>query len=142
MTLIAITLSFSTRAENDSFSYNSEEVNTHLGPLLKLEQLHKKFPDKTLEELITDNELSNYSFTNASKLQNGISEPMPILPAFWWGCLLGWVGILVVFLVTQDSLQTQNALWGCIVSALFSCTLYAIIVLSVGLSSDFFFWFW
>lgn len=141
LTILIVTFSFDVRANDDSFSYRTDEVNIHLEPLMKLELLHKSFPDKTFQELIEENDLDSYSYTNASKIQTGFSEPMPIIPAFWWGCILGWVGILVVFLVTQDSLQTQNALWGCIVGTLLSCVFYGLIILNTGFTIDFLTWF-
>lgn len=139
--LIIINSSFDVSANHDSFSYHADEVNTHLEPLLKLESLHKSFPDKTFQELIEENDLDSYSYTNASNLQNRFSEPMPIIPAFWWGCILGWVGILVVFLVTQDSSQTQSALWGCIVGTLLGCVFYGLIIFNAGFTVDFLMWF-
>lgn len=140
--MVIIALSSDARAINESFSYDIDEVNTQLAPLTKLEQLHINYPDKTFQELITDNELAGYSFAAVSNSQSGFYEPMPILPAFWWGCILGWVGILVVFLVTQDSLQTKSALWGCIVGSLLGCFIYVILIVSTGFTPDLFYWFW
>ena len=40
------------------------------------------------------------------------------IPAFWWGCVLGWIGILLVYLLTDnDKEQTKKALYGCLVQA-------------------------
>lgn len=39
------------------------------------------------------------------------------IPAFWWGCILGWVGLLLVYLFTdKDKEQTKKALTGCLIS--------------------------
>lgn len=45
-------------------------------------------------------------------------DELPLgIPAFWWGCILGWVGLLVVYLVTdKDKEQTKKALTGCLIS--------------------------
>jgi hypothetical protein len=43
-------------------------------------------------------------------------EPPLGIPAFWWGCVLGWVGLLLVYLLTDnDKAQTKKALNGCLV---------------------------
>ena len=56
-----------------------------------------------------------------SNMMLGMSSG-PIIPAFWWGCLFGPVGILVVYLVEDDSSQTKSAFWGCLVNVLISGT--------------------
>jgi len=40
------------------------------------------------------------------------------IPGFVWGLVLGVVGILVVYLVTEDKEETKKALYGCIAGAL------------------------
>ncbi len=38
------------------------------------------------------------------------------IPPFWWGFFFGWVGILIVYLMTDnDKEQTKKALNGCLV---------------------------
>jgi hypothetical protein len=38
------------------------------------------------------------------------------IPPFWWGCVLGWVGILLVYLLTDnDKEKAKQALYGCLV---------------------------
>lgn len=45
-------------------------------------------------------------------------DELPLgIPAFWWGCVLGWVGLLVVYVLTdKDKDQTKKALTGCLIS--------------------------
>ncbi len=45
-------------------------------------------------------------------------EPALGIPSFIWGFVLGWVGILIVYLVTEDNEETKKALWGCVASTL------------------------
>lgn len=45
-------------------------------------------------------------------------EPLAGIPGFWWGCILGWVGWLLVYLLTdKDPVQSKAAMTGCLVSS-------------------------
>ena len=41
------------------------------------------------------------------------------IPSFIWGCVAGPVGVLVVYLVTEDNDETKKALLGCILWGVF-----------------------
>jgi cytochrome c biogenesis protein CcdA len=44
------------------------------------------------------------------------SEPPLGIPSFLWGCILGVVGILLVYILTDgDKAETKKALWGMLV---------------------------
>lgn len=44
------------------------------------------------------------------------SEPPLGIPSFLWGCILGVIGILLVYLITDgDKVETKKALWGMLV---------------------------
>ncbi len=44
------------------------------------------------------------------------SEPPLGIPSFLWGCILGVVGILIVYILTDgDKEETKKALWGMLV---------------------------
>ena len=46
-------------------------------------------------------------------------EDLPLgIPAFWWGCVLGWIGWLLVYVLTdKDKVQTKQAFTGCLISS-------------------------
>ena len=49
------------------------------------------------------------------------------IPGFWWGCVLGLLGVLIVFLVVDDSAkkaQVRKALIGCVVGGAVYVLLY------------------
>ena len=73
----------------------------------------------SLSELQSNNLLN--SQLSALNLTSGMMmEPALGIPGFWWGCVLGPVGILVVYLVTEnDKEEVKKALYGCIVSGVF-----------------------
>jgi len=76
----------------------------------------------TLVDLETShNELvSNISSSAAIALSHDTdSDTPPIFSAFIWGCLLNWVGILIVGLTTGfDGHQITKSAWGCLISSL------------------------
>lgn len=44
------------------------------------------------------------------------NEPPLGIPSFLWGCILGIVGILLVYILTDgDKVETKKALWGMLV---------------------------
>ncbi len=57
--------------------------------------------------------------------------PLGIAP-FLWGCVLGWVGLLVVYLVTDgDKAQTKKALTGCLVGTGVEVALYLVLYFAI-----------
>jgi len=55
------------------------------------------------------------------------AEPPLGIPGFWWGCLLGWVGLLLVYIMTdQDKVQTKKAFTGCLVSSIGALVVYGV----------------
>ena len=84
-----------------------------------------------LENYLANNESATYDdlLASGSDLITNISDisaPMGMaqegeaplgIPAFLWGCVLGWVGILVVYMVTDnDKPQVKKALTGCLIA--------------------------
>jgi hypothetical protein len=117
---LALNLSFAGQA--DLFSYDSDAIDKNLQALEELEVFVASNPDVTLSDLqahqnalVNDLNLAN----NSSGMSLNLSgEPALGIGGFWWGCVLNWVGILVVYLVAEDPAETKKALWGCIVNSL------------------------
>jgi len=59
---------------------------------------------------------------------NMMDEPALGIPGFVWGLVLGVIGILVVYLVTEDKEETKKALYGCIVGSLLGLGCYFLLV--------------
>ena len=54
------------------------------------------------------------------------------IASFLWGCAFGWVGLLIVYLVTDnDKEQTKKALWGCLANGV-AIVVYATIIFNSG----------
>ncbi len=64
------------------------------------------------------NLIANISDITSPMGQGAASDdPLFGIPAFWWGCVLGWVGLLLVFLLTdKDRELTRKAMTGCLIS--------------------------
>jgi len=96
----------------DLFEYDQNEVSAAFSDLNELEALVAQDEQITYADLIeVQNPVALSLSTEAGKMAEGVS--MPILPAFWWGCLLGPVGLIIVYFVEQDPSQTRSAFWGC-----------------------------
>jgi len=67
----------------------------------------------------THNELvSNISSSAAIALTEHSDSP-PIFSAFIWGCLLSWVGMLIVGLTTDfNGQQITKSAWGCLIGSI------------------------
>ncbi len=69
----------------------------------------------SVNDLHSDNPLlKNFSFPSAFPSSK---HPFLGIPSFCWGLFLGWVGILIVYLVSEDKDETRKALYGCIVGS-------------------------
>lgn len=72
----------------------------------------------TINDLEATNSELVSNIASSSSLAFSSSDTPPIFSAFIWGCLLNWVGILIVGLTTGfDGGQITKSLWGCLISS-------------------------
>ena len=80
--------------------------------------------------------LEGISSTSAMALWDETNAEPPFLSAFWWGCLTGGIGILIVALTTDgDSDQVRKSVIGCAVPtgcSLLSTLAYYLFILAYG----------
>jgi hypothetical protein len=101
----------------DDFKYNKQQVQDEFAELNLLEQTVIENSFITLSEMQSKNMLST-QFSNLNLTGSMMMDPALGIPGFWWGCVLGPVGILVVYLVTDnDGAEVKKAFYGCLVSA-------------------------
>jgi len=100
------------------FILDEETLNQEIQELNALDHYVSTHEGTTYDDLVTSGSdlIANISDEAAPMGMAGPDDPLG-MPAFLWGCLLGWVGILIVYLVTDydRSGQTKKALWGCLV---------------------------
>lgn len=85
-----------------------------------------------LESFLSDNDASYHEIADInSQLLLNVSEssalpfspemaegPVLGIPSFLWGCVLSWVGLIIVYVMADDTAETKKALWGCILGTL------------------------
>lgn len=104
----------------DDLELDEQKINSELTKLNKLEQHVLANEGTNLEQVSA----------NHSQLVEGISlevnsiasvmadgELPGNIPPFWWGFCLGWVGLLLVYIITDnDKDQVKKAFTGCLIS--------------------------
>lgn len=111
------------------FDLNEDQINTEFAELNELETFVTKHDGITLSQL---RESNNALALNLNLSDNGIAglmmleEPPLGIPSFIWGFCLGWVGLLVTYLVSDDKEETKKALIGCLVGTATWVILYIV----------------
>lgn len=119
--LSAVCLSFSVAFAEDAadnvYDYNVS-VDEDFAQLNEIEAYVNQ-NGVTLENLKAENSelLNGITISNESSAAL-LADELPLgVPAFWWGCVLTLVGVLLVYVLTdQDKDQTKKALYGCLVT--------------------------
>ncbi len=117
---------FAAKAEKSSvFQYDKNAVNKEMTQLNKVESYVNSHEGVTLNQLKTENNevVKGLNFSSSNEFSSLNDGPVGI-PSFIWGLCLSWVGILIVYLVTEDSDETKKALYGCIVGAVVWAVFY------------------
>ena len=129
------TVSAYAQKSNDLFEYDEQQIKTEFKQLNQIEQYVNSHEGVSADEMGTKTDLLKNIEISKIATFNVKDNTLPLLPPFWWGCLLGGIGILLVYLITEDSNQTKRALTGCLVwggvVALFY-VVYAVAILSSG----------
>ncbi len=104
--------------ESQVMTFNEKAVNEEFEKLNKLEEYVAAHEGATIED-VKDTELTQDLKLDTNVTNSVAAGDLPLnIPAFWWGCVLSWVGVLIVYLVTdKDKDQTKKALYGCLIGA-------------------------
>lgn len=122
---------FSFANGTDVLEFNEQEVNAELQQLNQLETYVLSNEGVTLDEVTA----SKSQLTEGLNLEpNSIATIMAKgelpgnIPPFWWGFCLGWVGLLLVYILTDnDRDQVKKAFTGCLISAAVGVVFYIIL---------------
>lgn len=131
--MLAIMISASTlmAAGADDFKIDKAQVQNEFADLYLLEQNVVDHNFMTLSEMENNNLLSA-DFASMNLSSSMMSESALGIPGFWWGCIFGPLGILVVYLITDNERsQVKSAFTGCIVGSAISVVLYIIYALAI-----------
>lgn len=106
-------------SQADDFKVDQQQVQTEFADLNQLEQTVLQNNFMSLSEMQSKNMLSS-KYSNLNLTNGMMMEPALGIPGFWWGCVFGPVGILIVYLVTDnDKAEVKKSLYGCLVSGAF-----------------------
>jgi hypothetical protein len=112
----------------DDLKFDQKGFETEFRQLNQLENHVNTHPGVTLEKVAEQNAdlvqgMPLESNTIATIMADG--GPALGIPGFWWGFCLGWVGLLVVYLVTDnDKDQVKKALTGCLIATAIWAVIY------------------
>lgn len=102
-------------------NFNEDEIYAAFAEIDELSAIVSN-SEATYEELATK-DVANLDMVSAASAlplsaESEVGPPLGI-PSFLWGCLLSWVGLLIVYFLTdRDKDETRKALWGCLISTL------------------------
>ena len=133
VSFLALSQAFANDADLFKFDYNS--VQDEFAELNQLAELVTANTSLTYTELMYSNEnlLTSMNLVPETGIPGGASgEPVLGIPSFLWGCGLGVVGMVIVYVGTdQDKDETKKALWGCITSGAVTGVVYVVYYVAV-----------
>ncbi len=138
--LSAKTIEFSLPSIDESvFNLDEDALSAAMNELNELENYLVMNEGTTYNDLvIADSELIANLSDSSSPMGMAQEGEAPLgIPAFLWGCVLGWVGLLVVYVITDnDRAQVKKALTGCLVSTAVSVVLYVVIFAAAATTTE------
>lgn len=115
-----LALSFTVATAAEPINLDAKNIDAEFEQLNKIEKFVQNNEGTTLDNLKSQNsELLNDIKIEADTASVVASSDLPGgIPAFWWGCILTLLGVILVYVLTdKDNAQTKKALMGCIVTA-------------------------
>ena len=129
--LLLFSLGFNAFASDaDLFKLDYNAVQTEFTELNQLGDMVASNPEITYSSLVETNGnlVKSINLVPESALPMGSGNPVLGIPSFLWGCVFGVVGLVIVYIVSdQDSSETKKALLGCVASAVVSTVLYFVL---------------
>ena len=87
--------------------------------------------DVSADEITDNTMLENVSMNASLPLsadEDGTTGPPLGIPSFLGGCVLSWVGILLVYFLTEENkAETKKAVWGCVAGAAAYILFYVVV---------------
>lgn len=114
--LLVIFIGCATQAkDSDSFKIDKEGFRNEFTDINRLEQIILDNSFMPLSELKQNNLLPE-KWGNFGTSQTFSMEPALGIPGFFWGCVLGPIGILCAYVLSDNNkAEAKSALTGCIV---------------------------
>lgn len=112
---LSANLAFAAEAPAEAYSY---DASTDFEQLNQIEK-YVESSGATLEDMQANNSalLKDLTLAPDSSAAFAVDELPLGIPAFWWGCVLTLLGVILVYVLTdKDKDQTKKALYGCLVT--------------------------
>ena len=113
------------------FNLDEGALNTTMQELNNLENYLALNEGTTYNDLVlADSDLIANVSDSSSPMGMAQEGESPLgIPAFLWGCVLGWVGLLLVYIITDnDKPQVKKALFGCLVGTGVWVVVYVVLI--------------
>lgn len=122
------------KADNrDFFDFEIDEVNTELAQVEELDQFLDQNENVTFADLEEVNSPLISNLSDQAVMSPAMAKRHRVLgiPSWIWGCVFGFVGIGIVYFVSENKDETKEALWGCVGGTLVGVLLYFLLIASV-----------
>ncbi|AFK03080.1 hypothetical protein Emtol_1940 [Emticicia oligotrophica DSM 17448] len=119
-------------SESQAMTFNEKAVSAEFEKLAKLEEYVNAHEGTTIED-VKETELTKDLNLDTNVTNAVAASELPLgIPAFWWGCVLGLLGVLAVYLITdKDKEQTKKALYGCLAWTVLWVVYYFVVLAAV-----------
>ncbi|NOY94838.1 MAG: hypothetical protein GXO81_00395 [Chlorobi bacterium] len=114
---------------NDILAFNDSEVYDAFAEINDLTQFVADNEGVTYTDLEKENSelISKVSASASLSMQQDPDELALGIPSFLWGCVFGIIGVLVVYIMTDENKeQTKKAFWGCVAGTAVSVVIYVV----------------
>lgn len=116
--------------DESAFSFDEEMLFAELEELNELDAYVESAEGITFSDLENEGSLLIANMDNAAApmgMAEGGEPPLGI-PSFLWGCVFGVVGLVIVYIMTENDMdETKKAMWGCVASTAVSVVLYMVV---------------
>lgn len=115
MVFFACYVSFANDPDLFKLDYNAVQAEfTELNQLGDMVAADENLTFSTLN-VTNGNLVASLKLISESSLPFAAAEQVAGIPSFLWGCVLGPVGLAIVYIATEkDQVETKKALWGCV----------------------------
>ncbi len=99
--------------DDSVFQLDEASLEVAMADLNKLDSYLQQHQDATYQDVAKNNA---QLVANVSPIAAPAGGDGPLgIPSFLWGCVFGVIGILLVYLMTDNDMdETKKALWGCL----------------------------
>lgn len=126
------TVDFTSAEIQATTDFNDSEIYEAFAELSTLDQYLQTNEDKTYSDLELEDSsmLAGVSSTTTLPLSSSASDELALgIPSFLWGCVFGIIGVVVVYLMTDENKeQTKKAVYGCIASTVVGIVFYVVVI--------------